>query len=122
MAKKQKDDSAASQRLKDAEKLVQQRQAQKAKGKKTSPGKFIKDFRADIKKIIWPDFKTVLKNTGIVLAVVAVVGLAVFLIDTGMVSILRLLHSFAESINPTPEVTTTDPEAAAAVLLPIFRF
>ncbi|MDR3344665.1 MAG: preprotein translocase subunit SecE [Oscillospiraceae bacterium] len=118
MAKKE--ESAASQRLKEAERQLQQRQAQKVKGKKPFVlGKFVKDFRADIKKIIWPDSKTVLKNTGIVLLMVAIVGAAVYLIDLGMVEALKSLHTLAEKVNP--EVTaapTTEP--LAGLLLPWF--
>ncbi|MDR1408819.1 MAG: preprotein translocase subunit SecE [Oscillospiraceae bacterium] len=117
-----KEESAASQRLKEAEKQLQQRQARKAKGKKAFAfGKFAKDFRADIKKIIWPDFKTVLKNTGIVLLMVAIVGVAVYLIDLGMVEVLKGLHNWAEQVNPS--VTTTAPTttaSAAAILLSRF--
>ncbi|MBQ6862866.1 MAG: preprotein translocase subunit SecE [Clostridia bacterium] len=43
--------------------------------------KFFKDFRGVAKKVSWPDTKTVFKNAGIVLAVVIVVGGAVYGID-----------------------------------------
>ncbi|MDR1806173.1 MAG: preprotein translocase subunit SecE [Clostridium sp.] len=119
MAKKE--ESAASQRLKEAEKQLQQRQARKAKGKNPFVlGKFIKDFRADTKKIIWPDLRTVLKNTGIVLLMVAIVGAAVALIDLGMVDLLKLLHGLAQRVNPTETTTTTTTTEAAALLLPWF--
>jgi len=125
VAKKEKDASAASQRIKDAERMVQQRQAQRAKGGKKpfAIGKFIKDFRGDIKKIIWPDFKTVVKNTGIVLLVVAVVGVAVYAIDRGMLFVLGQLYNLAEKVNPTPEVTVPSTTAPLGLLMPwSFRF
>ncbi len=46
--------------------------------------KFFKDFKGECKKIVWPDAKTVLKSTGIVLLVVAIVGLIVYGIDQGL--------------------------------------
>jgi len=97
VAKKDKVPSEASQKLKEAEKLVQQRQAQRAAGKtQVALGKFFKDFRAESKKIIWPDRKTVIKNTGIVLLMVAVVGVVVFGIDRGLLAVLQMLYSFAQ--------------------------
>lgn len=43
--------------------------------------RFFKDFRGVAKKVSWPDAKTVFKNAGIVLAVVIVVGAAVYGVD-----------------------------------------
>jgi len=115
VAKKDKDTSAASQKIRDAEKMVQQRQAQKAKGKQSFVlGKFLKDFRGEIKKIIWPDAKTVLKNTGIVLVMVTIVGIAVYLIDTSMVGILRLLYNLSGNEVVPP------PSPEAGMLMPWF--
>ena len=34
--------------------------------------KFCKDIKGEIKKIVWPDAKTVLKSTAVVLAAVAI--------------------------------------------------
>lgn len=46
--------------------------------------RFFKDFKGECKKIVWPDAKTVLKSTGIVLLVVLIVGLIVFGIDQAL--------------------------------------
>lgn len=43
--------------------------------------KFFKDLKGETKKIVWPGAKLVLKNTGIVLAVVLVVGIVIWAID-----------------------------------------
>ena len=43
--------------------------------------KFFKDFRGTCKKVIWPDRKTVLKNTLIVLVVTIIVGAGIWLAD-----------------------------------------
>ena len=56
--------------------------------------KFFKDFRGVAKKVSWPDTKTVFKNAGIVLAVVIVVGAAVYGID----QILNLAFSGATDL------------------------
>ena len=40
--------------------------------------KFFKDLKGEIKKIVWPDGKTVFKSTLVVLAAVAICGLAIF--------------------------------------------
>ncbi len=69
--------------------------AKAAKGKKKSDkpnsgarsGKvkrFFKDFRGEVKKIVWPDAKMVLKSTGVVLLVVAILSLIIYGIDQGL--------------------------------------
>lgn len=46
--------------------------------------KFFKDLKGETKKIVWPNAKTVFKNSGIVLAVVLIVGAGIWLIDWGL--------------------------------------
>ena len=43
--------------------------------------KFFKDFKGTCKKVIWPDRKTVLRNTLVVLVVTVVVGAGIWLAD-----------------------------------------
>ena len=43
--------------------------------------KFFKDFKGTCKKVIWPDRKTVLKNTLIVFITVVVVGAGIWIVD-----------------------------------------
>ena len=73
--------------------------------------KFFKDFKGEIKKIVWPDGKTVFKSTLVVLAAVAICGLAIFGVDQLLSFILSLLERAAESVgNKTgadAETTTT---------------
>jgi len=71
--------------------------------------KFFRDFRSEIKKIVWPDRKSVIKNTGIVLLIVAIIGVVVFGIDTGLSELLKLMMKAAKG---TEETTTA---AAAAI-------
>ena len=46
--------------------------------------KFFKDFKGECKKIDWPDAQTILKSTGVVLLVVALVSVFVFALDFGL--------------------------------------
>ncbi|MDR2525828.1 MAG: preprotein translocase subunit SecE [Oscillospiraceae bacterium] len=57
--------------------------------------KFWKDFRGELKKIVWPDGRTVLKNTGIVLATVLVVGVLIWVLDFGLTNGIRGVGALA---------------------------
>lgn len=57
----------------------------KAKAPKKSK---TKETISELKKVSWPSFKTVLKNTGMVLAVVLIFGLIVFGIDSLIIWLL----------------------------------
>ena len=49
-----------------------------------SAKKFFKDFKGECKKIDWPNAQTILKSTGVVLLVVALVSVFVFALDFGL--------------------------------------
>ena len=72
--------------------------------------KFIKDFKGECKKIVWPDAKTVLKSTGIVLLVVAIVSIVVGVIDLGLSSGVKGLKNLALGEETTIESTETADE------------
>ena len=72
--------------------------------------KFIKDFKGECKKIVWPDAKTVLKSTGIVLLVVAIVSIVVGVIDLGLSSGVKGLKNLALGEETTVETTETADE------------
>ncbi len=57
--------------------------------------KFFKDFKGECRKIDWPDAKTVLKNTLVVLVVVAIVTAFVFLLDRSLGAGIRQLKEVA---------------------------
>lgn len=65
--------------------------------------KFFKDIRGECKKVVWPNAKTVLKSSGVVLACVAVVGVVIWLIDTGLSEIIKLLINLAENSSANSE-------------------
>lgn len=53
--------------------------------------RFFKDYKSESKKIVWPTFKEVVKNTVIVLIMCAVVGAFIWLLDLGLAKLLNLL-------------------------------
>ncbi len=66
----------------------------KASGKLTIPKRivrFFRDYKSEIKKIVWPGFKEVLKNTGIVLVMCIIVGAFIWLVDYGLGKLLTLI-------------------------------
>lgn len=88
MAKDQ--NSEAAKKVADAEKASKKNAAKKdgqpnffVRAAK-AVAKFFKDLKGETKKIVWPNGKTVLKNTGIVLAVVLIIGAAIWLVDWGL--------------------------------------
>ena len=84
-------EKATTEESKAAEKVAK---AAKGNSKKDKPNffvrtgkgakKFFKDFKGECKKIDWPDAQTILKSTGIVLLVVALVSVFVFALDFGL--------------------------------------
>ena len=54
-----------------------------------------KGFRSELKKIVWPTWKQVLKNTGIVLVIVVICAIAILSLDVafnaGFKSLVDLL-------------------------------
>lgn len=97
MAKNEK--SAAAEKIEAAEKV----KAKKPKSDKPNIfvrmgktiARFFKDLRGETKKIVWPDGKTVLKSTGVVLAVIAVFTVIIWLIDLGLSKSIDLLSDAA---------------------------
>ena len=58
-------------------------------------GKFIRDCKGEIKKIVWPTPKNVFKNVGVVLVTVIILALFIFLLDTVFMSLLGLVMDVA---------------------------
>lgn len=67
--------------------------------KKKGPGlgarmaKFFRDTKGEFKKIVWPTFPTVLRNTGVVLALCVVLGVIICLVDFGLGALVNLMLS-----------------------------
>ncbi len=57
--------------------------------------KYFKDLKSEFKKVVWPSKKTVINNTGAVLATMLVSGTAIVLLDSAFAALLRGLLSMA---------------------------
>lgn len=53
--------------------------------------KYFRECKSEMKKIVWPTPKATFKNMGIVLAVLIVIGLFIFALDTGFLALLKLI-------------------------------
>lgn len=66
-----------------------------AKGEKLTIPKriirFFRDYKSEIKKIVWPGWKEVAKNTIIVLIMCVLVGAFIWLVDFGLGKLLELI-------------------------------
>ncbi len=52
---------------------------------------FVKDYKSEIKKIVWPGPRDVVKNTAIVLAMCLLVGAFIWLLDLGLGKLIELI-------------------------------
>ena len=75
-------------------KVVDKKTQQKPKVKKENIfkkiGKKLKEVFSEIKKVSWPSFSKVLKQTAVVLGVVLIFIVIITLIDTGLIELLKL--------------------------------
>lgn len=55
--------------------------------------KFFKDYKSEFKKIVWPEKKDTLRQSGVVVGAIVVVGVAVFLLDTGFSKLFQWLST-----------------------------
>ncbi|MBQ0083905.1 MAG: preprotein translocase subunit SecE [Clostridiales bacterium] len=53
--------------------------------------RFLKDYKSESKKIVWPSLKDVVKNTIIVLIMCAILGVVIWALDYGLSALLNLL-------------------------------
>ncbi len=58
---------------------------------------FFVDCKIELKKIVWPTQKTVLKNTGIVLMMIFIMGVFVALLDAGLLQLFGLVMSVSNT-------------------------
>ncbi len=116
-----KESSEAAKKIANAEK---EKKANKPKKNRKNVFKviarFFKDLKGEVKKITWPGAKDVLKGTAITIACIAVIGVAVFLVDLGLTTGIDALRTVAENrtttttAETTTTTTTTTTTAAAA--------
>lgn len=74
--------------------------------------RFFKDFRGEIKKITWPDAKTVFKSTGVVIAVILIIGVGIWIVDFGLSKGLSLIEGLAQD----PTTTAAAVESATSAV------
>ena len=55
--------------------------------------KFFRDTRGEFKKIVWPTFPAVMKNTGVTLAMCALTGVIIIVVDMVLGQLVNLLLS-----------------------------
>ena len=60
--------------------------------------KWFKDFKAELKKIIWPSKKQLWENTAVVISMVVIVSVIIFLLDLGFKALNELEVKGAESL------------------------
>ena len=120
MADNNKKKSAEAAEAKEAKKNTASKEKTNKKNDKAAPSKdkkgnvfarawaaikkFCKDIKGECKKVVWPDAKTVLKSTGIVLLCVAVLGVIIWLIDMGLSQGIDAVVNLAKNSNA--ETTT----------------
>ncbi len=97
-----KENSAAAEKVAAAEKKQNKKEKKSGDNKLVKAGraikKWFKDLKGEIKKIVWPDAKTVAKSTLVVLAAVAVCGLAIYGVDFLLSKGISLLELAAEKV------------------------
>ncbi len=60
--------------------------------KKVNPiKKFFKDYKSEFKKIVWPDKKDTMRQSGVVVVAIIIVGLALMVLDIGFGKLFELL-------------------------------
>ncbi len=82
--------------------------------KKASPiksvGKFIREYKSEIKKISWPSAKDTTKNAAITLAAIAVVGVFIWVLDFGLSQVrdlgLKKIPEWSASDEADDEIVT----------------
>ena len=67
----------------------------KEKKEKKDHGKWFRELRSELKKVVWPTPKKTLKDTGTVLLFSLVVGACIWIFDYAAVSAVRLLIGLA---------------------------
>ncbi len=69
------------------------RKAKTGEADKTSEKgiKFLRDLKGEFKKITWPTLAATTRNTGVTLAMCALMGIVICLIDLGLGQLIKLL-------------------------------
>lgn len=79
-------------------------------------GRWFREMRSELKKVIWPDGKTTAKNTLTVLAVSLAIGAVIWLFDAVAINAVAFLVKLFQK----PETVTELTETAAAAVAGLF--
>ena len=66
--------------------------AEEAK-KKKSRGQWFREMKSELKKVVWPNKQTVVKNTGTVLLCSLILGACIWIFDAVVVNFFQMLTS-----------------------------
>ena len=81
MSEQEKRDNAAQQESAGSDKKAKDARKKKDAKKPNRVLRWLKDLRGELKKVTWPSLKDVVKNVGIVIACVLVVGVCIWVFD-----------------------------------------
>lgn len=59
--------------------------------KKRSRGAWFREMKSELKKVVWPDRKTVIANTGTVLLCSLVIGACIWIFDGVAVTVVQII-------------------------------
>ena len=68
--------------------------AEEAK-KKKDRGLWFREMKSELKKVVWPNKKSVLKNTGTVLLCSLVIGACIWIFDFAAISVVEMILKLA---------------------------
>ena len=92
---------------KDKQSNVKKDNVKKVKENKKS---YFKDFKAELKKVSWPTFKQLVKNTSAVIAIVIFTAVIIFVLDV----IFESLNNYG--VNKLKELVTSDNEVTESII------
>ena len=81
MSEQEKRDNAAQQEPAGSDKKAKDAKKKKDAKKPNRVVKWFKDLRGELKKVTWPSVKSVIKNVGVVIACVLIVGVCIWVFD-----------------------------------------
>lgn len=92
---------------KDKQSNVKKDNVKKVKENKKS---YFKDFKAELKKVSWPTFNQLVKNTSAVVAIVVFTAVIIFVLDV----IFESLNNYG--VNKLKELVTSDNEVTESMI------
>ena len=81
MSEQEKRDNAAEQEPVSSDKKAKDAKKKKDAKKPNRVAKWFRDLKAELKKVTWPSVKSVIKNVGVVIACVLIVGVCIWAFD-----------------------------------------